>query len=818
MRRPLSLSAAAAGLIAVGSCGRPAPPDTSLVGLSFAGARPFGDIRPPRFRLGELLENVPASQADQLTPDPSRWTGVGADLRFEKTAVLVMPTNDDPQVRIDARFKADSVCSIEVVFLGAVWGGIEIFWALDDGDGAYSAERRVTWTPVAGAGALNRVATFDVRRHSGWRGAIRSLRVDPLARGASSIASVRLVRCAPAALDRVRAASRRVWETATETTLRSAILVTEGVRHEWRTEAEPHSRLVFASARVNGDTSFRVEVRIAGRAAPFLIRVIRPGLHWREESLDLPLESASPVTISWRGSGSAEPAFVSEPRIESGAPSGRPDVILVSLDTAAPRRFSLYGHSKKTTPRLDRRAQLGRIYTHAYGAGAYTTPSHAGMLSGISPLLQGAVLGPPPANEPTLAGAFRSGGYRTLAVASGMLVGINSGFSGGFDYFESRPMPMNSAVDRAIELLDATREPVFLFFHTYEAHTPYRRSGEISREEEGCGPIGSQIAPSLKKRGIDAGIPFVTWMPPDRGSRSAEECVPTLYDDGLARMDQSLDRLLSAVWTRGRGVPPIVAVTADHGELLGEGGLFLHGWDDELVARVPLILWGASIRPGESPDLACGVDIAPTLLSLAKIDVYRTSGRDLNGSTPQKPCFTFSTFPTPILTARSAHARASFDLTTGRIDAPPAANRLVTALRGEVARAFTERYVEVVSGSASFEVDLRTDGLLACLSPPCESTDRGRTVTARAVRNQPVRLGIVPGLGRYLSIGWRGKRVSLSLDGDLMDVEAGREGLRLVRTLSPGRSGVKVRWRGQLPAGFDASEAAENLKALGYLH
>jgi arylsulfatase A-like enzyme len=62
-----------------------------------------------------------------------------------------------------------------------------------------------------------------------------------------------------------------------------------------------------------------------------------------------------------------------------------------------------------------------------------------------------------------------------------------------------------------------------------------------------------------------------------------------------------------------------VAITADHGELLGEHGLFAHGNTvREEALRVPLVLAWYGKRPAPSIDrrrLASQVDIAPTLLA-----------------------------------------------------------------------------------------------------------------------------------------------------------------------------------------------------------
>jgi arylsulfatase A-like enzyme len=64
------------------------------------------------------------------------------------------------------------------------------------------------------------------------------------------------------------------------------------------------------------------------------------------------------------------------------------------------------------------------------------------------------------------------------------------------------------------------------------------------------------------------------------------------YDCGAAYADASLGALLEALEARGLADNLLVVVTSDHGEALGEHGLYLHANSlYRSVIRVPLILW-----------------------------------------------------------------------------------------------------------------------------------------------------------------------------------------------------------------------------------
>lgn len=78
----------------------------------------------------------------------------------------------------------------------------------------------------------------------------------------------------------------------------------------------------------------------------------------------------------------------------------------------------------------------------------------------------------------------------------------------------------------------------------------------------------------------------------------------------------------------------VLVVTADHGELLGEHGVWFEhvGLYDETL-RVPLIVWAPGrLPPARRADPARGLDVAPTVLGLAGRPVPATMrGRDLFG-------------------------------------------------------------------------------------------------------------------------------------------------------------------------------------------
>jgi arylsulfatase A-like enzyme len=90
------------------------------------------------------------------------------------------------------------------------------------------------------------------------------------------------------------------------------------------------------------------------------------------------------------------------------------------------------------------------------------------------------------------------------------------------------------------------------------------------------------------------------------------------YDRELTRVDGALGRILAAIDAIPEARRPIVLVTSDHGDGLGDHGVLHHGgslYDSEV--HVPLVIAGPGIPPARIAEPVSGTDVVPTLLDLA---------------------------------------------------------------------------------------------------------------------------------------------------------------------------------------------------------
>jgi arylsulfatase A-like enzyme len=105
-----------------------------------------------------------------------------------------------------------------------------------------------------------------------------------------------------------------------------------------------------------------------------------------------------------------------------------------------------------------------------------------------------------------------------------------------------------------------------------------------------------------------------------------------LYAGEVSYADAELGRLVTTLESWGLRDRLVVAVTADHGEGMGEHDIyFAHTGLWEEMIRVPLVFWvPGRLPPAVRNDFASGLDVAPTLLGLVGLPAGATmEGRNL---------------------------------------------------------------------------------------------------------------------------------------------------------------------------------------------
>lgn len=374
----------------------------------------------------------------------------------------------------------------------------------------------------------------------------------------------------------------------------------------------------------------------------------------RWHDVELPLEEvagrAGTLSIDLKGERLPRDAclLLGEPIVDASADGGGFDILLISLDTTRADRMSLYGHSRKTTPHLDRLAESAAVFEHAIAPAPWTLPSHASVFSGCHPDRHGAV-GPAsriPARLPWLPSIARDRGFETHAVTGGGYVNPEFGFARGFEEYvvadpaypslEWATAAGNAAsIELARRALDARRDllerfaaprrrPLFSFVHTYASHN----YGAPPSATQG---LGADAATA--KRLVRLDPTKRSWdltAPADEATRRELEDARLVYDGAVVTADAFVGELIAGLEASGRLERTIVVVFSDHGEELGEREGFGHGQSVfEEQVRVPLLIRVPGLAARRVTEPVSLVDLAPTLCELLGWERIEGDGRSL---------------------------------------------------------------------------------------------------------------------------------------------------------------------------------------------
>ena len=134
-----------------------------------------------------------------------------------------------------------------------------------------------------------------------------------------------------------------------------------------------------------------------------------------------------------------------------------------------------------------------------------------------------------------------------------------------------------------------------------------------------AGKPGSQLlvlhmlgnhGPSYFRRYPPAFEKFKPACQQDDLARCSQPEIVNAYDNALLYTDHVVARLIDGLQARAQDVDSVVLFVSDHGESLGEKGLYLHGLPyaiaPDVQKRVPMLMWfSPGLKGADLPDLAC---------------------------------------------------------------------------------------------------------------------------------------------------------------------------------------------------------------------
>jgi len=279
--------------------------------------------------------------------------------------------------------------------------------------------------------------------------------------------------------------------------------------------------------------------------------------------------------------------------------TGKPNVILITIDTLRADYLSCYKEGFAKTPNLDMLAKDGILFERCITQVPLTLPSHVSILSGTYPAYNSVRDngGSVPQDLELVSEKLQKQGYTTAAfIAADVLHskwGINQGFNTYSDKFQKSQSketiigelekPAQEIIANAITWIKANqKKSIFVWIHLFDPHSPYQPP-----------------------------TPFDNKYPDNR------------YRGEVEYTDHHLGIFFNFLKKIGLYRQSIIIALSDHGQGLGEHNEPTHGiFVYDTTAWVPLI-----IKPRKDSikkkvgNLVELVDIAPTILDLLEIPI-----------------------------------------------------------------------------------------------------------------------------------------------------------------------------------------------------
>jgi hypothetical protein len=316
-------------------------------------------------------------------------------------------------------------------------------------------------------------------------------------------------------------------------------------------------------------------------------------------------------------------------------------VVLITIDSLAARRMSLYGAKQKTTPELSRWAKNAVVFDRAYSAGGWTSLA-------LSSLFRGSF-----ARRLSWTRVLETNRFNLLRVGEPVPKSEIVKLSFGLPlqdprqplawWLQRRDMTTVAvANDRSAEFLD----PRFVGVGFDEFIDLDTTVGVKSADHD----VTNAALEVLARLPQDK--PFFFWIHyfgPHRPDEEHEE-VPKFgtskagkYDHEIAYNDLQVVRFLDALDASPHGKKAAIFVTADHGEQI-RGDWRGHGGDvHEGTIQIPMLMRVPGIPPRRISTAVSLVDIMPTILALTETPGPPMDGVDLrsviNGDVEKRALF-----------------------------------------------------------------------------------------------------------------------------------------------------------------------------------
>lgn len=377
---------------------------------------------------------------------------------------------------------------------------------------------------------------------------------------------------------------------------------------------------------------------------------------------------------------------LSAKEIQTFSPKKKPNIVFICSDQHSYKYTGYAGHHLIKTPNLDRIASQGIVYSDAYSGNPVCVPGRTSMMTGMfasdcnsfcnSTVWDG--------SHPVWGTYLKKEGYYCQAIGK---MDLNNNFDTGFNDFSPLPDRQNHA-----DITSLFRRPVGYRVNERSGVDGNSRKGrhmDAAKTQQGLKFLQEEASNIKKPWALYLGLTephpkfealekyynlypeesvVLPAIPPGyleelhlvfQELRNFKQISTPIPEDRIRRarsayygMITELDEYIGKIWDElertGELKNTLFIYTSDHGESLGEHGLWYKNNLYDVAARVPLLMAGAGLPKNIKIDTPVShIDVVATILELAGSDAFNNlRGHSLlpvlQGKSGSHPGFAYS--------------------------------------------------------------------------------------------------------------------------------------------------------------------------------
>ncbi len=329
-------------------------------------------------------------------------------------------------------------------------------------------------------------------------------------------------------------------------------------------------------------------------------------------------------------------------------------VLLLDLDSTRPDHLGCYGYHRNTSPNIDGIAAEGVSFTNCYTSDAPCFPSRTALMTGRFGIHNGVVGHGGTAGDVRHEGSTRSFHDRltkeslpALFRAEGMKTVLMSPFAerhsswtfyAGFNEIHNSGKGGSESAEEVTPTVlkwiqqHAKEDNWFLYVNYWDPHTPYRVPESFGNPfaddplpswitedvlEQHKKKVGPHSASEINMYDSEVSPQYPRHPGEIRNEADLRKMIDG-YDCGIHFMDQNIGAILQNLREQEVMDDLIIIVTADHGENMGELGIYgEHATADQGTCRIPMIIrWPGLMKGHVDEGLHYHLDLGPTISEL----------------------------------------------------------------------------------------------------------------------------------------------------------------------------------------------------------